>query len=933
MATKDDVQRVLAHVNRASDLAFFFDRLNSPAWIDPLRELGLFDSPPAPEVEGEYVRYPSWPASRYLARVADQAPESVLTVVRALPESRNPRVHEDIVEAAIAMPLEAARELVPRIQHWLETDIHLLLLPDRALELARRLALEGAGHEALALAKPIFSLDVESDGGLGQRVRGTRLPDHDFAHLLQQLVEPLARAVGSSAVRLFVGLLDDALRDCNADGSGNGVRFEDASTIWRRDVGDRSDRETRFQPVLNALVDAALDATELLAGPDLEDAFEVLEGAGATIFRRIAFELLADASVDVPRHIAVRLLLDRDALSDHSLELEYLRALKAWATELSFDDRRSVVEWIRDGPVRGKLLAERLGDEWDGYLGMWQARRLTALGDAVPMEDRAWAAGVVSSVDEADLVPERPATVATWVGPTSPKSASELLELPIDQIVEFLRDWDPSGDWAAPSPEGLGRTLSAAVLQRPIVFSSNAASFIGLEPVYVRSLISGLRDALKAGRRIRWSPVLGLCRWVVDQELGATDCDWVRQDRDPGWDWTWTEIARLLEQGLTEEPNRIPKAMVARARAILLRLIDHPDPSPDSEAQYGGSNMDPSTQSINTTRGEATHALVRLAWWEKKVVGRATLETKVRGALERLATPGIEPSRAVHSVFGRWFGTLTWLDKDWAAALVDRIFPHTRRDRPYWWAAWSAFIVFDRPTISAHKLLNDHYTVAIDRLGDDEERLYFSAGRDHAEALAAHVLAYAVWGIDADPEAGVLGKFLGGPVEGRAKLIEQAGRLLHDHGEDLAPSSVKALQFLWSQRRAAAQVALDDSMRRELGRFSWWCGASVLEVPWWLAELQWVLSRGVQLDAPSAVLEAMPAAADVDPRAAVQVIDAISRMPGEPWLIQRHRNEIAEVLATAISSDVNARRPAIRLIHELGARELGDFSGLLPRLK
>src|SRR5205823_3698785 len=130
-------------------------------------------------------------------------------------------------------------------------------------------------------------------------------------------------------------------------------------------------------------------------------------------------------------------------------------------------------------------------------------------------------------------------------------------------------------------------------------------------------------------RRVRWGPVLDLCHWVVTQELGTTHVDWVREDRDPGWDWTWTEIARLLEQGLTDNPNRVPKAMATRVRALALDLVSHPDPTPDSEAQYGGSNMDPSTLSINTTRGEATHALVRLSWWEKKVLGRSTVDASV----------------------------------------------------------------------------------------------------------------------------------------------------------------------------------------------------------------------------------------------------------------------------------------------------------------
>ena len=219
-------------------------------------------------------------------------------------------------------------------------------------------------------------------------------------------------------------------------------------------------------------------------------------------------------------------------------------------------------------------------------------------------------------------------------------------------------------------------------------FSKSASAFTGLEPVYIRSVFSGLRDALRNGQRISWGPTLDVAAWVVDQPLGRLQPDWVREDRDPGWDWTWAEIGRLLDEGLTDRPNRIPRSMTGQVRALALRLTDHPDPTPESEAQYGGSNMDPHMLSINTTRGTAAHTLIRLAWWEKQVLGRKRLEAHVKAALQRLATPGEEPSLAVHSVFGMWFGTLSWLDPEWATSLVDRIFPSAAELESFWWAAW-----------------------------------------------------------------------------------------------------------------------------------------------------------------------------------------------------------------------------------------------------
>ena len=51
---------------------------------------------------------------------------------------------------------------------------------------------------------------------------------------------------------------------------------------------------------------------------------------------------------------------------------------------------------------------------------------------------------------------------------------------------------------------------------------------------------------------------------------------------------------------------------------VLSSLADDPEPTPKHEQRYGGSNMDPATLSINTTRGNAMHAVVRYALWVRR---------------------------------------------------------------------------------------------------------------------------------------------------------------------------------------------------------------------------------------------------------------------------------------------------------------------------
>src|SRR5438093_6842178 len=103
----------LAMAKRRADYEYFFNQLQSPAWIRPLLEEGFLKQPPAPELVdgGRYIRFPFWPESQYLVRMAAKAPELVITTVQSI-ETDNPRVQEDIVNIALQVPARLGTKLV-----------------------------------------------------------------------------------------------------------------------------------------------------------------------------------------------------------------------------------------------------------------------------------------------------------------------------------------------------------------------------------------------------------------------------------------------------------------------------------------------------------------------------------------------------------------------------------------------------------------------------------------------------------------------------------------------------------------------------------------------------------------------------------------------------------------------------------------------------
>jgi hypothetical protein len=125
-----------------------------------------------------------------------------------------------------------------------------------------------------------------------------------------------------------------------------------------------------------------------------------------------------------------------------------------------------------------------------------------------------------------------------------------------------------------------------------------------------RALIQALWEPAKQKRVLNWEKVLTLCRWVANQprEIPGRKSD--PKDQDPDWGWTRKAIANLLSHGF--DSDGIPFELRYQAWEALEPVTDDLDPKPEDESR-SGANDDPASFAINTTQGEAIHAVVGYA--------------------------------------------------------------------------------------------------------------------------------------------------------------------------------------------------------------------------------------------------------------------------------------------------------------------------------
>ena len=142
MPKTEQVKKALELIRRGSaNHEYFFSKLDSPDWIEPLQAEGVFSTPPSVVRDGDTISFPFWPESEYLARMASQDPEKVLAAMERIAETDNIRVHEDYTRAALAMPGPLAARWANRESSWIERQDHLyFMLPLELGKLSAHLA-------------------------------------------------------------------------------------------------------------------------------------------------------------------------------------------------------------------------------------------------------------------------------------------------------------------------------------------------------------------------------------------------------------------------------------------------------------------------------------------------------------------------------------------------------------------------------------------------------------------------------------------------------------------------------------------------------------------------------------------------------------------------------------------------------------------------
>ncbi len=878
--------------------AYFFRKLDSPDWIKPLVEAGLFRNPPPPQrVDEDLVSFPPWPESDYLARMAPLAPKDVGAALLEIPATRNESVHMDLARAAAHVPVKMAARWAKKEAAWLsEQDRVHMPIAEALGPVMGRLAESGQVGAAMALAKSLLELRAVTDSA-GRRVvrepsaaypsvaaasgeeagRGEdggiaalaadlmavnlssrivpRIDEYEYEEFVRLWVPVLLRHGGTVALAMLCDILEPS-RDTDE-------LHEFTDTVSRPAI--EAHHQNYGHDPTDFLIDAVRDGSKQLvaAGIDIRQIAQILSGRRWAIFQRILLHLAKEQCGEHPR-FAAELAVSEDRFFDDRLLHEYSGLLGAVFPRLCVSERATVLSWIEEGPS--------LDDRFDGDAEArrrirlhWQARRLAWIRQDLDEEWQRRYALIVAEVGE----PEHPDFVSyttSWMGPTSPAAVADLEAMSAAEVAAYLESWQPTGDPMSPDQEGLASVLEEAVARSPSRYLAARDSFVDLRPRYVEALVRGVRTAVRADRLVDWAAVLEVLASVAHRPAG-----------DPEWGSARRESASMLVTGLRDDVIR--PGLRAAVWELIDALADDPEPAPEDEAER---SLNVATDSISSVRGNALHAVIRYALWVcRSVAGpnganavRPSMDTipEVRRRLDWHLDPANDPSLAVRSVYGQWFPHLALIDEDWAERNVERIFP--RRHPALRAAAWETYLRFCPAYDTPFKMLRGQYAAAVDRMGAGGTGN--SAPRDELRRrLGMHLLVMTGRGqlSWSDDDALLKGYFESAKPKQARSAIGSIGRDLHNEDHEFPRETLTRFASLAESLIGVLQEQGSERMGH-LASLGWWIASGRFEAEWTLKQLGRLVAHAGRAEPRRYVMDHLAELSERYPAEALAVLES-----------------------------------------------------------
>ena len=957
---------------------YAFAQLRSPAWIEFLLESGVF-SLKAKLNCGVGEGAQCWPQAQYLKRMAAlddrKVQQQVLDIMLEVGATNNRFIHADFTEAAVAMPGDMAAQWAIHETEWLRSGYPIRgFLEENLGRLISRLAKGNQSDVAVKLAAELLAIlpdpkmtkKLDETNEIARLAHSsldpvTRCDRYSYEQVLKKNIPDVVASAPLSALELLCALLENAILFSRAGRDEN--KPNDVTFIWRPAIEDHQQNRdyTIDCPLITAVRDAAVSICR--QNPDkISEVISLIEARGWNVFRRISLYLLS-VSENPPMGLVRDRLINKDLFNATGVYHEYFHLLKKGFPILTPEDREQIFKWIDDAAKEKNSLEEHgrelSAEQKDQRLKYWKYRRLSPIQEYLTGERKVWfEARKAEQVGETMPADFNTYSGAVWSGVENPHKTEQLTQMTIEELIEYLKKWKPTGGWRAPTPDSLGSALGDIIAGNPRPYAEVIGQFITaeLDPIYIRHMVSAFVRAIEAGKALPYDQVFTLCEWIIRQDDNVPRLDipeGLRDsfDVDSNWRNARSEVVRFVEKALQGE-TKLPATFRQSVWSIIEPLTNDLEPDVAYEQKHSNDdvdsvtlspNCDPLSLSLNTVRGKALHAVMEYIMWvyrhynvgaseeDRRILDRGEVP-EVLAVLERHLDVNLDRTQTSRAVYGQWLAQLAHLGPNWVKGHLENLFPQKPELKPLRNAVWHTYLQYGGQLYpSVAETLQGLYREEVCAL--QGRKIEGDTYKLPEMRLVEHVALLYLWGkigLQSDSLIDVL--FSVAPHQASTHVMEYLGRAAYE-AKKLPHDVVERLKTIWEWR--LRQVGGPANLSNgELAAFGWWFATAQLDAPWALSHLEEVLKRTGINASNLQVLDRLSTLFAEYPLETLRCLKLFVDGNTDPWFFLSERKQTGawSILKQGMSSvETTIRAQAEEIVHLLGSKGYLEYRDLLRK--
>jgi hypothetical protein len=493
----------------------------------------------------------------------------------------------------------------------------------------------------------------------------------------------------------------------------------------------------------------------------------------------------------------------------------------------------------------------------------------------------------------------------------------ELASLTDNELIDKLKTHQKA-DGMAFWHDSVADFLTTLIKNNPNRYVKLANQFKSLNSEFINAFISAITEVTDNLDEQDLVSVLSLGEAVSERSKDgeATENQYL--------EWSRMSFARFLYKLVSQRPDKLDyisnEKNISKVLDSILILTRDEQPSAEHEKKYGGDNMDSATLAINTTRGEAMHAMSRLLLW----VGRnkpkdENMLTRIYSEYDWHLDKSNDPSPAIRSVYGQWLPWIWNLNKEWATANLQTIFSKD----PLGDAAWNAYITL---TQAFDEMLELTEPIIRDRIKSLKEYSDKPQGaRDARSQFAQHIMVYYWRGlINLDKGSVTLLFFETADEHYRAEALRFIGFELRKMAS-IDDKIKQRLTDLWFYRLKVV-TEKPNLGTKELEEFGSWFASNVFDKKWAITNLQSAIKVAHRAEPDFMVIEKVSQLTSEFPLQSIQILKDMIAGAREKWSIDSWRESAMNIVTVAFNSGVaEAKKIAIEQANLLVAKGYTGF--------